>query len=380
MVVSAFLPDALFDGATLRPGMALLVEGGKLVGIGAADALPDGANEIRLSGTLAPGFVDLQVNGGGGVMFNNDPPVETLLRIAAAHAGLGTTALLPTLITDTAARTRAAIETIRQAMAQGVPGVVGLHLEGPHLSVARKGAHDPALIRPMEDSDLEMLCEAARAVPSLMVTVAPETVTVDQIATLAGAGVIVSLGHSDADYETCVRAVQAGARCATHLFNAMSPLGSREPGLVGAVLALRDLNTGLIADGIHVHPASISAALRAKQGPGAVFLVTDAMATAGSDIDGFTLNGRRIERREGRLTLADGTLAGADMTMARALQVMTGQVGLSLETALGMATSGPARVIGRDDLGHLKTGRRADFVLLDPDLGLAGVWRGGRKL
>ncbi len=210
-----------------------------------------------------------------------------------------------------------------------------------------------------------------------MVTVAPETVTPDQIRALAAAGVIVSLGHSDADFDTCTRAVDAGARCATHLFNAMSQLGSREPGLVGAALASGGLNAGLIADGIHVHPASIGAALRAKRGPGQVFLVTDAMATAGSDIDGFSLNGRRIERRDGRLTLADGTLAGADLSMARALQVMTGDVGLALEAALAMATSVPAGVIGRGDLGRLASGGPADFVHLGPDLGLRGAWRGG---
>lgn len=377
----AYVADAVFDGTAMHPGAALLVEGGQVAGIVAASNIPGGYGISKLGkGILAPGFVDLQVNGGGGVMLNDAPTVDTLATIAAAHAGLGTTALLPTLITDTPDQTRAAIEAAVSAIAAGVPGIAGLHLEGPHLSVARKGAHDAALIREMQQDDLDLLLSAVRRLPSLMVTVAPETVTPDQIATLSGAGIVVSLGHSDADYDTCLRATKAGATCVTHLFNAMSQMGNRQPGLVGAALDQGGLNAGLIADGIHVHAASMGAALRAKQGPGQVFLVTDAMATAGADITGFTLNGRRIERRDGRLTLADGTLAGADLEMAGAIRVLVRDVGVPAKAALRMTASAPADVIGRSDLGRLSPGLPANFLLLSEGYELLGCWRGGERI
>jgi len=377
----AYVAGAVFDGTTMHPGAALLVGGGRVAGIAAVSEIPADHDVITLGkGILAPGFVDLQVNGGGGVMLNDAPTADTLASIAAAHARLGTTALLPTLITDTPGQTRAAIEAAVSAIAAGVPGIAGLHLEGPHLSVARKGAHDAALIRAMRQDDLDLLLAAAGRLPSLLVTVAPETVTPDQIAALSGAGIVVSLGHSDADYDTCVDAAKAGATCVTHLFNAMSQMGNRQPGLVGAALDLGGLNAGLIADGIHVHAASMGAALRAKQGPGQVFLVTDAMATAGSDITGFSLNGRRIERRDGRLTLADGTLAGADLDMAGAIRVLVREVGVPLQTALRMATSAPADVMARGDLGRLEAGHHANFVLLGESCQLRGCWRGGERI
>ena len=378
----AFLADQLFDGVQMHRGHALVVAGSVVEAIMAVADLPPKVAITELGGgTLAPGFVDLQVNGGGGIMFNDAPTVDTLKRIAAAHIALGTTAFLPTLITDTPQQTKAAIDAAISAIEQGVPGIAGLHLEGPHLSVARKGAHDPTLIRPMSDADLDLLCKSVQRLPSMKVTVAPETVSPEQIAAMTSAGIVVSLGHSDADYDTCIRAVRAGARCATHLFNAMSQLAGREPGLVGAVLSEGALGAGLIADAVHVHPVTIGAALRAKSPPGEVFLVTDAMATAGSDIDRFTLNDRRIERRDERLTLADGTLAGADLDMARAVAVMTAQVGLPLDNALTMATSAPARVLGRHpELGALTPGGIANFIHLGPDLSLKNIWRGGQAL
>jgi N-acetylglucosamine-6-phosphate deacetylase len=372
----AFTASQIFDGATLGPG-ALIVEGGRVRAV--EPAAPRGVRVVDLGpGTIAPGFVDLQVNGGDGIMLNDAPTLESLARMAAAHAGLGAMAILPTLITDTPGQTRAAVDAVAAAVAAGVAGIAGLHLEGPHLSIARKGAHDPALIRPMEEADLAFLTEAARRLPRLMVTLAPESVTPGQIAALARAGVVVSLGHTDADYTTCLAAAGAGARVATHLFNAMSQLGNREPGLVGAALDCGALSAGLIADGIHVHPAAIRAALAAKRGPGGIFLVSDAMAPAGSSITRFTLNGREITRAGGRLTLADGTLAGADLDLAGALRVMTRDVGLGLARALAMATSLPARVAGLDGVhGALRAGGAADFVHLDSGLRLTGAWRGG---
>lgn len=371
----------IFDGARSGPG-SLLVEDGRIVEILPPDAKADCAETVKLDGgVLAPGFVDLQLNGGGGVMFNDAPNVETLTRIAAAHASLGSLTILPTLITDTPEQTRAAVEAVVAAIAAGVPGIAGLHLEGPHLSIARKGAHDPSLIRPIGEGDLAFLCDAARRLPRLLVTLAPESVTDDQIATLSGVGIIVSLGHTDAGIDRCVSATKSGARLATHLFNAMSQLGNREPGLVGAVLATGALDAGLIADGIHVHPEVMRAALRAKTGPGEIFLVTDAMAPAGSNIAQFSLNGREIRREDGRLMLSDGTLAGADLSMARAIRVICNDVGLPRDRALAMATSVPARVLGLSgSCGTLAAGLDADFVHISESLELQAVWQKGQPI
>ncbi|PCH66042.1 MAG: N-acetylglucosamine-6-phosphate deacetylase [Rhodobacteraceae bacterium] len=378
----AFIGADIFDGTRVVCDHALLVQGGVVRGVVARADVPGEARIGRRDGgTLVPGFVDLQVNGGGGVMFNDAPSLATLKVIARAHGRLGATSILPTLITDTPDKTRAAIAAVEAAIAQGIPGITGLHLEGPHLSQARKGAHDGDLIRPMTGTDVTVLLGAAASLPVLKVTIAPESVTFEQMQRLSGAGIILSLGHTDAGHATCVTAFENGVRCATHLFNAMSPLGNREPGLVGAVLGTGGVSAGMIADKVHVHPEAMGAALRAKRGPGRVFLVSDAMATAGSGIDSFVLNGRRIGREDGRLTLADGTLAGADLALTTAIGNLVRACDLPLQTALAMATSIPAGVIGLGRmLGHIGAGRAADFVHLGDDLDLRGVWRKGKRL
>jgi len=346
MTLKALIGAAIHDGTRLHHGKALLVERKKTVGMVEVDDLPTGCEQhVLKGGYLTPGFVDLQVNGGGGVLFNDVQTIKSLFCITAAHRRLGTYAILPTLITDTPERSRAAIEAVAEAVKMGMPGIVGIHLEGPHLSLARKGAHDPDLIRPMSEDDLAMICDAAARLPNVMLTIAPENVTLKQVSTLAMAGVILSLGHTDAGFDTCLAYMRAGVRCSTHLFNAMSPLGNREPGLVGASLDSGGVSAGIIADGVHVHPATIRAALRAKQGPGQVFVVTDAMSTVGSDIQQFKLNGRTIHRRDGTLRLADGTLAGADIDMPRSIAVLVKKVGLTPERAISMVTSVPARML-----------------------------------
>lgn len=366
MTLQAFVGAAIFDGAVLQTGRALLLDGGVFRGIVGADAIPDAQVVALGGGVICPGFVDLQVNGGGGVMFNDDQSVAALEVIARAHASTGTAAILPTLITDTYDLTKAAIAGVEAAIAEDIPGIIGLHLEGPHLSLARKGAHDPALIRPMEAGDLALICAAAVRLPNLMVTVAPENVTLLQIAEMARAGVIVSLGHTDCSFNVAQACFAAGARVATHLFNAMSQLGSREPGLVGAVLSNGIVNSGLIADAIHVHPAAIRAALAAKQGPAQVFLVTDAMSTVGSDITEFMLNGRRVLRQDGRLTLECGALAGADVDMPRSICILVDQVGIPLAQALAMATAYPADVLhDACGFGRFAIGQPAHAVHLD---------------
>ena len=367
-IARVFTGADIHDGKHLHHGkvLAQMQDGSRR--ILAFEDVPQGMPTERLqAGVLCPGFVDLQVNGGGGVMFNDSPDVATLRRMTEAHRSTGVAALLPTLITDTPDKTDAAIEAVAAAIAEGVPGIIGLHLEGPHLALSRKGAHDGALIRPMEAADLAVILRAAALLPNLMVTVAPENTSAAQIAAMAEAGVIVSLGHSDADYETSMAAFDAGARCVTHLFNAMSQMGNRAPGLVGAALARDGVHAGLIADGIHVHPASMRNALAAKSE--GIFLVSDAMATAGSDIAGFTLNGREVYRAEGRLTLADGTLAGAHLALGRAVRTLTHAVGEPLETALARAISGPLALL-RDDmgLGRIESAGQP-LLLFDPESG-----------
>ncbi|NGO51477.1 N-acetylglucosamine-6-phosphate deacetylase [Allomesorhizobium camelthorni] len=372
----------IFDGETWHERSVLLIRDGSVESIVAADAIPSGMRVVEADGgLLAPGFVDVQVNGGGGVMFNDRPDAETIRTICRAHAPFGTTALLPTLITDTPEITAQAIAAGADAARQKIPGFLGLHLEGPHLSTARKGAHDPALIRPMTEADEAALAAARWQVPVLLTTVAPESVSNDRIASLAQSGVIVSLGHSDATYRTAAAAAEAGASMVTHLFNAMSQIGNREPGLVGAALDTGALSCGLIADGIHVDPATIGIALRAKQGSGKIFLVTDAMATIGTDMTSFTLNGRTIRRESGRLTLEDGTLAGADLDMISAVRFMHRTLGVELGEALRMAGLYPADSVGQSGrYGRLAPGARADIVHLSDALDVESVWNGGERV
>ena len=380
--LTAITATRLFDGHRWHEDAALLVEFGHVSAVVGVSDIPAASHRLDLGdGIVAPGFVDLQVNGGGGVLFNNDPSVAAIRTICAAHAQFGTTALLPTLITDTVAVNEAAIAAGTAAADERVPGFLGLHLEGPHLSLARKGTHDPALIRPMDESDLDRLVRAGRALPNLLCTVAAETVSPLQISALVEAGVIVSIGHSDADYAAAIAAFAAGATMATHLFNAMSQLGNREPGVVGAVLDTPAVFAGLIADGIHVHPASVAVALRARAAPGKVFLVTDAMSQTGTDLTSLTLNGRTITRADGALRLADGTLAGADLDMIDAVRFMHRRIGVPLEEALRMASLYPAQALGVDaEHGHLAQGTLANFVHLNHDLGVASTWIAGRKV
>tara|TARA_R110002051_G_scaffold38764_3_gene82172 strand:+ start:8309 stop:9466 length:1158 start_codon:yes stop_codon:yes gene_type:complete len=379
MTLSAIRGARIFDGETWHEDAALVVSGGRVTAIVAEAEIPADAELVSSGGgILVPGFVDLQVNGGGGVMLNDQPTVEGLRTICRAQARFGTTALLPTLITDTPETTAAVIAAGRQAVAQNMPGFAGLHLEGPHLSLARKGAHDPALIRPMDAADLDLLLSCRDVFPAMMITVAPENVTEEQVSRLAAAGFVLSLGHTDAGFDTVERYAKAGASTVTHLFNAMSPLGHREPGMVGAALDNGHLHAGLIADGIHVHPAAMSLALRAKQGPGRIFVVTDAMSPIGTDLTSFTLNGREILRRDGRLTLADGTLAGADIDMLASVHFLHQTLALPLEEALRMVSAYPAEAarLGQRK-GALKPGYDADFVLLTDDLQMKGTWIGG---
>ena len=369
----------VFDGTRMLGGHAVCLDAGRVAEL-VPEALlpPDVPREALGGGILAPGFVDLQVNGGAGLMLAEARGLADLRRIAAAHARLGATTILPTLISDTDEATARAIALVSRAAAEGVPGIAGLHLEGPHLDPRKAGAHDPAHLRPMTAADLDRLRTAAAVLPRLMVTLAPEAATEDQVRALSGAGVLVALGHSACDAATAARYVGAGARVVTHLFNAMAPMGHRAPGLAGLALADGRVDAGIIADGQHVDPLMLGVALRAKAGPGALFLVSDAMALAGTEAERFALDGREVRRADRRLTLSDGMLAGADLALARAVAVMLA-AGATPETALAMATSGPARVAGID-AGYLAPGAPADLVHLSDDVTLGAVWQAGERL
>lgn len=367
--------ERIFDGTAMLEGHALVIDGAQIAAVvPLAEAPPPTA---RLAGTLAPAFLDLQVNGGGGHQIGAGTDLAGLVQVCATHRALGCAGVLPTLITDTPEVTAQVIAAGIAAARQGVPGFLGLHLEGPHLDPARHGAHDPALIRPMDEDALNRLCAAAGNLPALMVTLAPASVSPDQIARLTAAGVIVSLGHADCSIEQAEAAFAAGATCATHLFNAMSQLQPRAPGLVGAVLAGK-AQAGLIADLIHVQPAALRVALAARAE--GLFLVSDCMGLAGTALTEMHLNGRKLLRSEGKLTLEDGTLAGADLTLDQAIANLVG-LGIAPTRALAMTSADPARLIGLSDrFGRLEAGRVADLVWLGPDWRLRGQWFGGQRL
>ena len=377
MALHALAGARVFTGERFLEGHAVLLDGPRIADVVPAAALPSGVPVDALGGgLLAPGFLDAQVNGGGGILFNAAPTAEGAAGVASAHRRFGTTGCLPTFITDRPDRQALAVAAVRQAIAERRPGVLGLHLEGPHLAVARKGAHDPALIRPMGDADLDALLSTG--LDTLLVTVAAETVTPAQVRRLVDGGVTVSVGHSDAPYAVAMAAADAGARCVTHLYNAMSQLGHRAPGVVGAALDHGGLWGGLIADGVHVDPAALRAALRGKRGPGRLFLVSDAMPPAGSPGDSFVLGGRTVTRRGGALTFDDGTLAGADLTMDAALRFAVDALEQPLDEALRMASLYPAEMLGQGGArGRIAAGFAADLVLLGDDLRPRRSWIDG---
>lgn len=372
----AIAADHVFDGTDVRERTAVIVDGARIADLVAtADlprtisirALPEGA-------WLAPGFIDLQVNGGGGVLLNDQPTADGMRAIAKAHRRYGTTACLPTLITDTREQMRTAIAAARSIA--GRDGVLGLHLEGPFISPQRPGVHRPDRIAQPGAGDLEELCELAGAGRSL-VTLAPECVPAGFVRTLASAGVRISIGHSEASAAVVMQAVADGATGVTHLFNAMPPLSARAPGIVGVALAERRLTAGLIVDGIHVDPASVRAAFAAK-GSDRIALVTDAMPTVGTSLDRFELVGRTIRLADGRLTTEGGTLAGAHLDMASAVRNAVGLAKLPLEDALRAASLTPARFLGLDnERGTLVQGARADLVALTEELSVVATWLDG---
>lgn len=376
------MADALLNACVLttdgfRDDLAVLLDGGVIQALTAPDdARLRDAQSHDLSGcALLPGFIDCQVNGGGGVLFNDAPDVETIRRIGAAHRRYGTTGFLPTLISDDADVMRAAIAAVDAAIEEGVPGVFGIHLEGPYIAPARRGAHDAAKFRTLDAAERHLACSLRHGVTVL--TLAPERVTPDDVRALTARGVVVCAGHTAADYAQVRGALDAGLRGFTHLYNAMTPLQGREPGVVGAALDDAASWCGVIVDGHHVHPASLRIALAAKP-RGKLLLVTDAMPPVGADTDTYTLAGATITCRNGRCETADGVLAGSALDMAGAVRNSVAWLGVPLDEAARMASTYPAEFLGiADRCGRIAPGLRADLVALDADFNVRRSWIGG---
>jgi len=372
----AIVTGRVFDGRGWHRDAAVMVQDGRVVGLASPGEIPSDWPQSRVPAGVfvTAGFIDLQVNGGGGVLLNDHPTADGMRAIARAHRRYGTTACLPTLITDTREQTRSAIAAARSVA--GREGVLGLHLEGPFISPQRPGVHRPDRIAEPGAGDLEQLCELTGAGRSL-VTLAPECVPAGFVMTLAAAGVRISIGHSEASAAVVTQAVAEGATGVTHLFNAMPPFSARDPGIVGTTLSEPRLTAGLIVDGMHVDPVSVRAAFAAK-GADRVALVTDAMPTVGTSLDRFDLVGRTIKLVDGRLTTKEGTLAGAHLDMASAVRNTVRLAKVPLEDALRAASLTPAQFLGVDnERGAIVPGARADLVALTDTLAVAATWIDG---
>jgi N-acetylglucosamine-6-phosphate deacetylase len=370
----------ILAGDDFRDDLAIVIESGRITALisDAAPMLGQADEQVDLGGGwLLPGFIDAQVNGGGGVLFNNRPDVATLRTLAQAHRRFGTTGLLPTLISDDVQVMRAAIAATRQAISEGVPGVLGIHLEGPYIAPARKGTHDPAKFRVPDAAEIALAASLDNGVTLL--TLAPERVPLESIRALVERGVVVAAGHTAASYEEARAGLEAGIRGFTHLYNAMSPLTGREPGAVGAALEDRDSWVGIIADGVHVHPASLRVALAAKP-RGKVMLVTDAMPPVGADDPSYELYGEVITAVDGVVRNAAGSLAGSALDMATAVRNSVQLLGVPLAEAARMASTYPAQFLNLDDrYGHIAEGHHADLVLLDDALQVRSTWIAGQR-
>lgn len=371
-----FHAKRLFDGQSFFDDQVLTISGGMI------SAIDENIRDVDIcvSNLIAPGFIDLQVNGGGGVLFNDSPSVDKIKAIITSHAKYGTTAMTPTLITDKVEIMAQAADAISKAIVQQVPGIIGIHFEGPHLSIAKKGTHCAELIRPISDAEWQIL--SRKDIGEIIVTLAPETVSSQDISRMVSLGIKVCLGHTNADFFTAQKAIDAGATGFTHLFNAMSPLQSREPGVVGCALLNDNTHCGLIVDGHHVDYASCRLAIKTKP-VGRVFLVTDAMPPVGTDMKEFPLYNKTVYVDNGKLTSSTGELAGSSLNMASAVKNTHLELKIPLDESLRMASLYPAQYLyksNRVTRGELKVGMHADMVELSDELSVLSTWIGGKKV
>ncbi|HEU4603173.1 MAG TPA: N-acetylglucosamine-6-phosphate deacetylase [Steroidobacteraceae bacterium] len=376
--------SALINGRVLLPGgfddnATVLLEGERILDVVSKNTLSSEYATYDLRGSLLlPGFIDVQVNGGGGVLFNDNPSAENIRVIGEAHRRFGTTGFLPTLISDDLHVVENAIGAARTALEQRIPGVLGIHIEGPFLNADRKGVHDESKLRELDASALKLLTSLRTG--TTLITLAPEMTTPDLIRQLANQGMIVSAGHSDATYAEIKAALANGLRGFTHLFNAMSQLTGREPGVVGAALDSQDSWAGIILDGLHVDPVVLRIAMRSKP-RNRFILVTDAMPSVGIDGDEFMLQGRRIVVRDGKCLDESGTLAGSHLNMAEAVRNATTLLGIELKEAARMASEYPSEFLRLDhELGKILPGYRASLVQCDENVNVTATWIDGQRL
>lgn len=373
-MLTALVNGRILAGERIVSGQTVLLSQGRIAGVvAAADPRCRDADIVDLEGhILLPGFIDVQVNGGGGVLFNDDPSLESIRAIGAAHRQFGTTGFLPTLISDDLDTIGQAIAAVQASLDARLPGPLGIHIEGPFLNWARRGVHDPKHLRRLDNGVISLLCSLRGG--RTVLTLAPEMTTTGMIAQLAANGILISAGHSDADFAQTSAAIAHGVRGFTHLFNAMAPLAPREPGIVGA--ALFDANTwcGIIVDGHHVDPVMLKLALRCKRHD-KFMLVTDAMPPVGSSEPSFVLQGRTIHVKDGVCRDENGTLAGTGLDMATAVRNAVSLLGLEIAEAARMASEYPAAFLGLDgELGRIAPGYRANLALLDDDLQVRRTW------
>ena len=370
----AIINANIFDGVELLENHALIFSGSEIDAIIPQQAFPEHIEVVvdLQDGFLTPGFIDLQVNGGGGKLFNNDPSLETIRTIGEAHREFGTTGFMPTLITDDFSVMREAVGAVNQAIDEGVPGVLGIHLEGPFLNEDKKGAHDASKFCVLDDEGFSIISSLKNG--KTIVTLAPELTSTDMIRRISDAGIIICAGHSGADFDQANAGLAAGVNGFTHLYNAMTPLQSRSPGMVGA--ALNDENSwfGIIADGFHMHPAAFRVAVAAKQKGGAI-LVSDAMPTVGYPEKKFTLDGETIHAIDGRCMNAAGSLAGSDLDMISAVNNAAKFARIDWFEAVRMASVYPAAALGLDDrIGYLQPGYAASFLAFDQNKQITQSW------
>lgn len=365
----------LFDGTSMQEDMAVLIEGDRIV-----EVLPAGKLSMNIAvddlgeGLLAPGFIDVQLNGGGGAFMNDNPTRETVKKIADSHRRFGTTGLLPTVITDDPQITEMAVAAVQSAIDDKVTGVLGIHLEGPFLDPSRKGAHPANFIRTINNADVKRIVAIECGV--VMMTLAPNKVPAVVIQELSRHGILVSLGHAEATSREVRLALDSGARAFTHIYNAMSQLKGREPGMVGVGLSDAESFCGVIVDGLHVDDIALKI-LFATKPPSRVMLITDAMPPAAGGPESFSLQGRVARRIGQSLELEDGTLAGSIVTMDEAVRRSV-QLGVKIEDALRMASAVPAEFLRKsDELGHIKAGFKASLVHLTDDLRAKKTWIDG---
>jgi N-acetylglucosamine-6-phosphate deacetylase len=378
MALRAFLADQVIEGSGSRDQAAVLVEDGYVMAVVAAADVPAATARIKLPGlTLAPGLVDLQVNGGGGVLFNQNVTAKGIETIIKAHRECGTTALLPTLISDGTDKMAAAAKAVAEAR-EKEPGVIGIHFEGPFLNEERRGVHEAAALRTNIDVfdglDFSKLGK-------VMITLAPELFEKDDLKKLSSRGATLSAGHSLADQMSLSQAKMAGLRGVTHLFNAMAPISAREPGLAGLALNDNDLWCSIIGDGVHVATHMVHLALKLKP-RGKLFFVSDAMPPSGHGHNkDFTLYGKKIFVRDGRCVTESGGLAGSALTLFECVQKAVVDMGIEVAEAVNMASLYPAEFLGVDkEHGSFKPGARADFIAFDDRMDLQKVYIGGEEL